>query len=83
MLLRRSLQFPLKGDKGPNHQHKFDLEGVFMRNWDVDDDDTRPGGGCQWEKDWVDVQRVCRALGIKARMVRVLSRFFDETMMME
>jgi tRNA-specific 2-thiouridylase len=65
------------------HQHKFDLEGVFMRNWDVDDDDTRPGGGCQWEKDWVDVQRVCRALGIKARMVRVLSRFFDETMMME
>ena len=52
------------------HQDKFHLEGVFMRNWDTADDDTRGGGpACQWEMDWEDVQSVCKVLGIKARMV--------------
>ena len=61
--------------------NQFDLEGVFMRNWDNSDDDS-PGkgpdwsGGCQWKRDWEDVQRVCKMLGISARMVRISLRLF-------
>ena len=46
----------------------FNLRAVFMRNWDSRDElgsDT----GCEWEKDWEDVQRVCRHLDIPCEMV--------------
>ena len=56
---------------------KYDLEGVFMRNWDTSDESgSEKEGGCAWEKDWVDVQRVCGKLGIRARMVCFLSAYF-------
>lgn len=39
-----------------------------MRNW-------TPGGsdriqGCEWEKDWEDVQLVCKSLDVPCKMVR-------------
>lgn len=56
-------------------QDKFDLEGVFMRNWDAADDESL-GGGCQWKKDWEDVQSVCKTLGIRARMVDLSKEYW-------
>jgi tRNA-5-taurinomethyluridine 2-sulfurtransferase len=47
----------------------YDLSAVFMRNWDFRDE-SGTSVGCQWEKDWEDVQRVCRKLDIPHRMVR-------------
>jgi len=46
----------------------LDLSAVFMRNWDSRDE-SGSDQGCEWEKDWEDVQLVCRALDIPARMV--------------
>ncbi|KAI0034052.1 tRNA methyltransferase [Vararia minispora EC-137] len=46
----------------------YDLSAVFMRNWDTRDE-SGTDTGCEWEKDWEDVQRVCRTLDIPHRMV--------------
>ncbi|KAF6758891.1 hypothetical protein DFP72DRAFT_886904 [Ephemerocybe angulata] len=34
-----------------------------MRNWDTRDE-SGPDKGCEWEKDWEDLQRVCKPLDI-------------------
>lgn len=39
-----------------------------MRNWDTRDE-SGTDKGCEWEKDWDDVQRVCKSLGIPCTMV--------------
>jgi tRNA U34 2-thiouridine synthase MnmA/TrmU len=39
-----------------------------MRNWDTRDE-SGTDVGCEWEKDWEDVQRVCRKLDIPCQMV--------------
>ena len=39
-----------------------------MRNWDTRDE-SGTDSGCEWKKDWEDVQRVCRMLGLKCEMV--------------
>lgn len=44
-----------------------------MRNWDTRDE-SGTDAGCEWEKDWEDVQRVCKKLDIPHRMVRVFHR---------
>ena len=41
-----------------------------MRNWDTRDE-SGTDSGCEWKKDWEDVQRVCRMLGIRCEMVRL------------
>ncbi|KAI0362566.1 5-methylaminomethyl-2-thiouridylate-methyltransferase [Trametes cingulata] len=46
----------------------YDLSAVFMRNWDTRDE-SGTDSGCEWKKDWEDVQRVCRMLGIPCRMI--------------
>jgi len=46
-----------------------------MRNWDTRDE-SGTDVGCEWEKDWEDVQRVCRKLDIPCQMVR-RSHHFD------
>jgi hypothetical protein len=40
-----------------------------MRNWDTRDE-SGTDVGCEWEKDWEDVQRVCQKLDIPCRLVR-------------
>ncbi len=47
----------------------YDLSAIFMRNWDTRDE-SGTDQGCEWKKDWEDVQRVCRMLGIRCQMVR-------------
>jgi hypothetical protein len=44
-----------------------------MRNWDTRDE-YASDKGCEWEKDWQDVQLVCRKLGIPCELVR---RYFS------
>jgi hypothetical protein len=39
-----------------------------MRNWDTRDE-SGSDHGCEWEKDWEDVRRVCRVLDIPCKMV--------------
>jgi tRNA U34 2-thiouridine synthase MnmA/TrmU len=49
----------------------YDLSSIFMRNWDSRDE-SGTDVGCEWEKDWEDVQRVCRKLDIPCQMVCLL-----------
>ncbi|KIJ69208.1 hypothetical protein HYDPIDRAFT_185069 [Hydnomerulius pinastri MD-312] len=46
----------------------YDLSAVFMRNWDTHDE-SGSDDGCEWKKDWEDVQRVCRMLDIPVKLV--------------
>lgn len=46
----------------------YDLSAVFMRNWDTRDE-SGSDKGCEWEKDWEDVQRVCRTIDLPCEMV--------------
>lgn len=39
-----------------------------MRNWDSRDE-KGTDDGCEWKRDWEDVQRVCSQLGIPCKMV--------------
>ncbi|CAE6480562.1 unnamed protein product [Rhizoctonia solani] len=39
------------------------ISAVFMRNWDTRDE-SGSDVGCEWEKDWEDVKRVCARIGI-------------------
>lgn len=39
-----------------------------MRNWDTRDE-SGTDKGCEWKKDWEDVQLVCRQLGLPCELV--------------
>jgi tRNA U34 2-thiouridine synthase MnmA/TrmU len=39
-----------------------------MRNWDTRDEFANDKG-CEWEKDWEDVQRVCKQLDLPCELV--------------
>ncbi len=63
-------------------QQGYDVVGVFMKNWEEDDD----SGVCTAEEDWRDVREVCEVIGIPYYAVnfakeywdRVFSYFLDE-----
>lgn len=40
-----------------------------MRNWDTRDE-SGTDRGCEWEKDWEDVQIVCKKIGIPCELVK-------------
>ncbi|KAH8106930.1 5-methylaminomethyl-2-thiouridylate-methyltransferase [Cristinia sonorae] len=46
----------------------YDLSAVFMRNWDTRDE-SGTDKGCEWEKDWEDVQKVCQIMDIPCIMI--------------
>ena len=48
----------------------YDVSPVFMRNWDTLDEQSG-SGGCEWERDWADVRRVCdeHLGGVKPELV--------------
>lgn len=50
------------------YRQDYDLSAVFMRNWDTRDE-SGSDHGCEWEKDWEDVRRVCGVLDIPCKMV--------------
>ncbi|KAG6905769.1 hypothetical protein DXG01_000836 [Tephrocybe rancida] len=52
----------------PQHLQDYDLSAVFMRNWDTRDE-SGSDKGCEWEKDWEDVQRVCKLLDLPCRLI--------------
>lgn len=63
----------------------FDLEAVFMRNWnELDESGTmEPGSGgatgCTWQRDWHDVQAVCRHLGnLPVKMVDLSREYWTQ-----
>lgn len=63
----------------------YDLSAVFMRNWNELDerDGFEPGSGgasgCSWQKDWEDVQSVCRHLGnIPVTMVDLSKEYWTQ-----
>lgn len=66
-------------------QADFDLEAVFMRNWNELDESGRmqPGSGgasgCTWQRDWQDVQSVCRHLGnIPVKMIDLSKEYWTQ-----
>ena len=46
----------------------YDVEGLFMKNWEEDDDGT-----CNSRKDYGDAKRVCNKLGIKLFSINLTS----------
>jgi hypothetical protein len=42
-----------------------------MRNWDTRDE-SGTDRGCEWEKDWQDVQLVCKKLDLPCELVCVV-----------
>ncbi|KAJ3484753.1 hypothetical protein NLI96_g5414 [Meripilus lineatus] len=61
----------------------YDLSAVFMRNWDTRDE-SGTDSGCEWKKDWQDVQKVCSLLDIPYQMVDLSreywTRVFDPSL---
>ncbi|TDL24983.1 5-methylaminomethyl-2-thiouridylate-methyltransferase [Rickenella mellea] len=55
---------------------EYDLSAVFMRNWDTRDENASDEG-CEWERDWEDVQRVCRMIGIPCQMVDLSREYWN------
>jgi tRNA U34 2-thiouridine synthase MnmA/TrmU len=60
----------------------YDLSAVFMRNWDTRDE-SGTDKGCEWEKDWEDVQRVCKVLDLPCQMVNTFYNFMPTLMLMD
>ena len=51
----------------------YDVVGVFMKNWDEEDED----GACTAQQDWQDVQAVCRRIGIPYYSVSFAKEYWD------
>lgn len=56
-------------------QRDFDVRGVYMRNWSTLDEQGHmhagSGGamGCEWQREWHDVQAVARHLGMHVELL--------------
>ncbi|CED84668.1 related to trna methyltransferase [Phaffia rhodozyma] len=57
-------------------EQDLSLSAVFMRNWSQESSDRLRG--CEWEKDWEDVQRVCRHVGVSVRMVDLSKEYWTQ-----
>lgn len=57
-------------------QQDYDLSAVFMRNWDTGDE-SGTDKGCEWEKDWEDVQRVCKKLDLPCQMIDLSQEYWN------
>ena len=49
-------------------EQDYDLSAIYMRNWDTRDE-TGSDNGCEWKKDYADVQKVCKMLDIPCKLV--------------
>ncbi len=54
-------------------EHGFQVEGLFMKNWEEDDDDAH----CSATKDLADAQLVCDRLGIRLHTVNFAAEYWD------
>ncbi|KAH6902405.1 5-methylaminomethyl-2-thiouridylate-methyltransferase [Coprinopsis sp. MPI-PUGE-AT-0042] len=57
-------------------QKDYDLSAVYMRNWDTRDE-SGTDKGCEWEKDWEDVERVCRKLDVPVTLVDLSKEYWN------
>ncbi|KAF9473011.1 5-methylaminomethyl-2-thiouridylate-methyltransferase [Pholiota conissans] len=57
-------------------QKGFDVSAVYMRNWDTRDEFANDKG-CEWEKDWEDVQRVCKQLDLPCELVDLSQQYWN------
>lgn len=57
----------------------MDVRPFFMRNWDTLDE-AAGSGGCEWERDWADVERVCRESlgGIKPQLLDFSREYWQD-----
>ncbi|EJD02272.1 tRNA-methyltransferase [Fomitiporia mediterranea MF3/22] len=53
----------------------YDLSAVYMRNWDTRDE-SGSDRGCEWEKDWEDVQLVCRQVGLPCELIDLSKEYW-------
>ncbi|KAH8818956.1 tRNA methyl transferase-domain-containing protein [Flagelloscypha sp. PMI_526] len=64
----------------------YRVRGVFMRNWDSRDEHgtDSDGKGCEWERDWNDVQKVSHHIGVPCEMIDLSreywTRVFDPSL---
>ncbi|GJE87018.1 tRNA-specific 2-thiouridylase [Phanerochaete sordida] len=54
----------------------YDLSAIFMRNWDTRDE-SGTDEGCEWKKDWHDVQQVCKMLDIPCKLVDLSKEYWN------
>lgn len=54
-------------------QHGYDVEGLFMKNWDEDDGTEY----CTAKRDLEDAQKVCNTLGIKLHTANFAAEYWD------
>ncbi|KAK2460092.1 hypothetical protein APHAL10511_007890 [Amanita phalloides] len=57
-------------------EEDYNLSAVYMRNWDTRDE-SGTDKGCEWEKDWEDVQRVCRVLDIPCKLIDLSREYWN------
>ncbi|CAG8548842.1 5760_t:CDS:10 [Paraglomus brasilianum] len=54
------------------HKQEYNVEGVYMRNWDTVDEKSV----CTGDQDWKDVQNVCKQIGIPCRMINFIKEYW-------
>lgn len=52
----------------------FDVQGVFMKNWDITDEK----GSCRADEDYKDASFVCNQLNIKLHHVNFVKEYWNE-----
>ena len=52
-------------------QAGYDVEGIFMKNWEEDDDDE-----CNSKEDYKDAKKICNLLKIKLNLVNFSDRYW-------
>ena len=52
-------------------QDKYDVEGIFMKNWEEDDQDE-----CNSKEDYEDAKRVCKLLNIKLNLINFSDKYW-------
>ncbi|SCZ97693.1 BZ3500_MvSof-1268-A1-R1_Chr4-3g07378 [Microbotryum saponariae] len=60
-------------------ERDYDIRPVYMRNWDTLDE-NQTSGGCEWEKDWEQVQVLCKESlgGVKPTLVDLSKQYWNE-----
>ncbi|KAI8991402.1 tRNA methyl transferase [Mycotypha africana] len=55
-------------------QQGFNVQGIYMRNWDTADE----RGVCTSQQDWEDVQKVCQKLDIPCQHVDFVKEYWND-----
>jgi hypothetical protein len=57
----------------------YDVQPIFMRNWETLDESSSSTGGCEWERDYADVERICRENlgGLKPELVDLSKEYWN------